>query len=493
VSWSATDLTELERRGISPAEASRQLELLRTPPPPARLARAATVGDGIERPSPERAEELIALGEAARRAGRLTKFVPASGAATRMFQSLVAVRERAPRTTADTLEALASGGDLEAAVALRFVDALPRLALARPLASRLGLSPAGLAERARRDELAPILDALLAPDGLDALRLPKALLPFHLRGDLAVTAFEEQLDEGLAYLASDDGRARFAFTVPPGARAIFEAALARWRQNRSGFEVEVAFSEQSPASDTLALDEDGEPARTAGGALLFRPSGHGALLGNLQATGADLALVKNIDNILPAARHGEIARARLLLVGRLVELERSAPRARPLRVCGMVPNAGEPGGGPFWVLHERHDARRGIGREAEQRSPEPERDSGPTVSRQIVESSQVALDDPAQAAIWRSSTHFNPVDLVCSLRDQRGDPFELSRFVDAGSSFVARKRDGGRELTVLERPGLWNGAMAGWETRFVELPAWTFAPVKSVLDLARPEHGVDVR
>ncbi len=473
MSFTAADLAQLARRGIAPEEAARQLALLRDPPVRARLVRAATVGDGIERIAPERARELVALGEAARRAGRLTKFVPASGAATRMFKALVAVRARDANATLGSLRARAAQGDADARDAAELVDALPRLALARPLAAELGLSLPTLFERARREPLAPLFDALLSPPGLDALRLPKALLPFHLRGERAITAFEEQLDEGLGYLIDAERRARFAFTVPAGSRARFDEAFERWRQRHPELTVELSLSEQSPATDTLALDERGEPARRVGiegNELLLRPAGHGALLGNLEGAGADLALVKNIDNILPADRHEEIARTQLLLVGRLVELESlgsGVSRRRPLRVCGVVPNAGEPGGGPFWVVGKLGAA-----------------------ALQIVESSQVALDDPGQAALWRGSTHFNPVDLACSLRDAEGGSFPLAAFVDPESSFVSRKNEGGRELTVLERPGLWNGAMAEWETHFVELSGWTFAPVKSVLDLARPEHAV---
>jgi hypothetical protein len=480
VSWSPEDRAELDRREIAPAEAERQLELLRHPPPPALLVRPATVGDGIERLTATRVATLLELGDSARRSGRLTKFVPASGAATRMFRALVAVRERLPGATLEALRARAGSGDADALDTAEFVAALPRLALARPLAARLGLTVAGLIESSRQAPLDSLFDRLLLPDGLDALGLPKALLPFHARGQGTVTAFEEHLDEGLGYVADRAGRARFAFTVPPGARAQFEERLAFWRERQPASPVDVDFSEQSPATDTLALDADGAPARTGDGRLLFRPSGHGALLPNLEATGGDLALVKNIDNILPAARHTEIARARLILVGRLVELELTSPRTRPLRVCGVVANRGEPGGGPFWVSRSVGGSVGGVKGDAEDE---------PTL--QIVESSQLASDDPAQAAIWRASTHFNPVDLAVSLRDSNGQRFPLARWVDPSSSFVTRKSEGGRELTVLERPGLWNGAMAGWKTVFVELPDWTFAPVKSVLDLARPEHAAE--
>jgi hypothetical protein len=472
---SADDLAQLREAGIGETEAARQLAQLRQPPLPARLLRAATPGDGVLRLDAVREAELRALGEAARNDGRLTKFVPASGAATRMFRALIAVRALRPGVTLAGLRELASGGDADARETVAFLDALPRLALARPLAEQLGLRAAtDLPARFAHAAIEPLLGALLDSEGLDAARLPKALLPFHASPDGARSAFVEQLVEGVGYLADRVGLARFHFTVPPGghepfARALEEAgALLRPRARLA-----VAFSEQSSSTDTLALDAAGRLARTANGALLLRPSGHGALLGNLERTGGDLVLVKNIDNVLPEARHAAIAHWKLVLAGALVEAQRApaedaAAAPRPIRVCGVVPAAGEPGGGPFWVRHP---------------------DGGATL--QIVEPSQVDLDDPAQREIWQSSTHFNPVDLACALRDDAGAAFSLSAFVDAGAAFVSTKFEGGRELRVLERPGLWNGSMAGWQTLFIEVPAETFAPVKTVLDLARPEHAAD--
>jgi len=384
-----------------------------------------------------------------------------------MFAALVAVRGRALAADREALEAAGRGGDADAADALAFARRLPELALARPLAGALGVGVEELARRAREGPLEPLLAALLDPEGLDAARRPKALLPFHLDSGRPVTAFEEQLREGLPYLVDRSARARFHFTVPPGEAAAFEAALDEARPRLGGATIETIFSEQARSTDTLALDEYGQPARTADGRLLLRPSGHGALLANLEATGGDLVVVKNIDNVLPHARHPEVGRWKLALAGLAAELAASAAgadRERPLRVAGVVANAGEPGGGPFWV-----EGARGA-------------------TPQIVESAQVARDDADQRAIFERATHFNPVDLVVALRDPEGRTHRLDRFVDPAASFVTTKVENGRRLTVLERPGLWNGAMAGWRTAFVEVPAWTFAPVKTVLDLARPEH-----
>lgn len=466
--FTAADLAQLAAAGIAEAEARRQLELLRHRPAPARLARPCRPGDGIERLSAARQAELYALGARARAAGRLLKFVPASGAATRMFRALAAVRARLPGDDLAALAARAEAGDADARDVARFVAQAARLALVDAWAERLGVAAAALRHRLAIEPLGPLLDSLLAPGGFEAAGAPKALLPFHRAAEGPRSAFVEQLAEGVAYLADGDGRARFHFTIAPGTLARFERELAAARRLLGATaRLDVAFSEQSSASDTLALDALGAPARDRDGRLLLRPAGHGALISNLEATGGDLVLIKNIDNVLPARWHAEIARWKTILTGRLVE--HAALRAhaeRPLRVAGVVANTGEPGGGPFWVADAEGEPR-----------------------AQIVESSQVDLADAEQAALWRAATHFNPVDLVCSLRDARGEPYRLADFVDPATAFVTRKSEGGRELTVLERPGLWNGAMARWETLFVEVPGWTFAPVKTVLDLARPEHA----
>jgi hypothetical protein len=445
---SAADREQLDAAGISIEEAERQLRLLAAPPPPRRLARPARLGDGIETLAPEREASLLARAAGARDAGRFSKFVPASGAATRMFRALH-IAEEAPATLA----------------------ALPATAAGREML-----------RRAEREGFAAVSEWLASPAGQAFMALPKALLPFHVDGDRPRTAFAEQLAEGGRYVSGRDSAARFHFTIPEGERRRFEAELEAARGGHLSFD--VRFSEQLPSTHALALDETGQPARAVSGRdqdsvaepggspLMLRPSGHGALLANLAqhaVEGGDVVFLKNIDNVLPAARHAEVARWKLLLAGRLLEIDESrADRARPLRVCGVVANTGEPGGGPFWV--ERPDG-------------------GATL--QIVESAEIDLADPGQRAIWHASTHFNPVDLVVALRDAHGVPHELTRFVDPAAAFVATKFEGGRKLRVYERPGLWNGAMAEWETHFVEVPAWTFAPVKTLLDLARPEHRVD--
>ncbi len=462
------DLDQLERRGIAPEEAQRQLELLREPPRPLRLARACTVGDGIHQLDDADGGRRLEAWREASEARRITKFVPASGAATRMFRELMEGEPEAVRRLFAERRSFSFGERLEAAI------------------RRTGRDT---------DRAADWAGALLDPAGLGYAALPKGLLSFHTYPDGSRTAFEEHLVEA-GGLAGTAGRAHF--TVSPEHMGAFRGALERSSDLAGSLEVD--FSTQRPATDTLAIDLQGRPFRTSAGELLLRPSGHGALLDNLQRLDGDLVTIKNIDNIQPEWRQAEVVSWKRHLIGEAVlrsrelttaatlpmseavprvaaALDLDAPRtgdlerwvhdrlSRPLRLCGMVRNEGEPGGGPFWVRH-----------------------ADGSESRQIVESSQIDHGDSDQAAIVAGSTHFNPVDLVCVLRRPDGTAFDLEAFVDPTTAFVSRKSHEGRALLGLERPGLWNGAMARWNTLFVEVPAATFAPVKTVFDLLRPEH-----
>lgn len=508
--FTGADLTAMAARGIDPAEAERHLALLGRPPAPAALARACTRGDGIERIAEERHRDLLALFDEAEKGGRLSKFVPASGAATRMFASLLRALEDEAAGFSEWA-ARAESGDRAAAEVVAFVERLEEL----PFAPELRAAAGEAAFADPRGRLRDLLGALLLPSGLGLAARPKGLVPFHVEEEGARTPFEEHLVEAALTVRDAAGRTAIHFTVPEEARADFEALLERHRpdlERRLHARFDVTFSVQARGTDTLAAGTDGRPFRTPDGGLLFRPGGHGSLLGNLAALGGDVVFVKNIDNVVPDARKGPTLLWKKLLAGRLVEVERrvkhlvalleaGAPTsadealsylretfgdataeaetlpeaergawaharlARPLRVCGVVRNQGEPGGGPFWV--RGRDGR---------------------LSRQIVESAEVDLADPAQRALWSSGTHFNPVDLVLSLRDGDGRPWDLSRYVDEEAVFVSRKSHAGADLLALERPGLWNGAMAFWNTLFVEVPIETFAPVKSFLDLLRPEH-----
>ncbi len=492
------DRTQLAELGISEADAARQLELFAQPPPPPVLDRPCTVGDGIDRLDAAAARAAEAAYQRAAAAGRLLKFVPASGAATRMFHALVAVRNAPGPLTRARVECDAAAGSGEAREALVFLDNLPRFAFTDALAACTG----------GRRELADVFAALLDPAGLGYAAAPKGLIAFHRYAGGSRTAFEEHLVEAAALTRAADGTARLHLTVSPEHESSFRDLLERVRERyerQGGARFEVGFSHQARATDTLAVDLDNRPLRDANGRLTLRPGGHGALIENLDALRADVVYIKNIDNIAAAHLHPPVLEAARLLVGHLLcvqadvfahlaALAKPAPADarliaaarefvartfgvnigsaaeltalldRPLRVCGMVRNTGEPGGGPFWV-----------------RGPEG------ACTKQIVESAQVGRDD-AQQAIFAAATHFNPVVMACAVRDWRGRPFDLRAFVDPTAVFITTKSKQGSALKALERPGLWNGGMARWNTVFIEVTDATFTPVKTVNDLLRPPH-----
>lgn len=506
LAFTDADLLQLHERGIAPEEAARQIRLLAAPPAYMPLDRPATPGDGIRRLRPAEISEALAAADAARQAGRCSRFIPASGAASRMFKELLAWRAHSSGATRAEIARRAADGDRDAATVRTLLDGLERFAFADALAARA-------AAPGESDAAGPLLDALLGDDGLAYASLPKGLLQFHRApGGGVRTAFVEQLEEAAATVRDAGGAARAHFTVSPEHAGGFAAALAAAAPAFAarGVRLDISFSTQKPSTDTLALDSDGQPFRDDAGRLLFRPAGHGALIDNLGELGGDLVQIKNIDNIVPDGRRAATLEWTAALTGLAALVQertgaaqhalRAAPGeaslgsaaaflrdafgltgpagtpaeraafveqalARPLRVCGMVANTGEPGGGPFWV-----------------------READGSVSLQIVESAQVDPRDPAAQAILRGATHFNPVFLVCALRDAAGRPYDLARFVDPNAVIVTEKSAGGRALRALERPGLWNGAMARWNTIFVEVPLAVFNPVKTVLDLLRPEH-----
>jgi len=515
--FSTADTAEVRNHGLSVEEALRQLRLLEKSRPHLQLDRPCTIGDGIRALSDAEIEAARAAHAQASDQGRLMKFVPASGAATRMFQALLAERGRGGTLSREESVQRRARGDANAVAVLTFMDAIDRLAFSDDLHAAMAANGNDLPGLLRLGDFGKILDALLSPEGLDASVLPKGLLPFHRYPEGNRTAFEEHLAEAAGTARDRHRTCRVHFTVSAEHEDRFRKLLAEVRdpiERRHDIRLEVGFSTQKPSTDTLAVDLEDRPFRTAQCTLLFRPGGHGALIENLSELAGDIIFVKNIDNVVPDWRRADTLKWKKILAGLLVIMQRnifdhlvrlqgrpepavveaalrfaredlglSVPARfdpsgveeqrqalietldRPVRVCGVVRNTGEPGGGPFWVR----------GRDG-------------SVSLQIVESAQV---DPAiheQQAIFSAATHFNPVDLVCGVRNQRGDQFDLRRFVDPEAVFIARKSMHGRDLKALERPGLWNGAMAHWTTVFVEVPGSTFTPVKTVLDLLRPEH-----
>jgi hypothetical protein len=514
--WRTEDLAQIADRGLTLDEVERQIRLLERPRHP-RLERACAAGDGIRVLSETEIDRLTTLQGEACAAGRFRKFVPASGAATRMFQSLLAALGSGQDLARSAIEQQALAGSTEARELLVFADGIRRFAFFDDLASVLLRDGLAIDSLIEKGDLGPILTYLLSEEGLDYAALPKGLLRFHRYASGSRTPFEEHLVEAAAYV-NDGQTARLHFTVSPQHREAFVRHLdsVRASYERSyATRFEVGFSLQKPSTDTVAVDLEDRPFRDPGGDLLFRPGGHGALIENLNDLGADLVYIKNIDNVVPDDRKAGTVRAKRALGGVLVETQQQIfhhlecltgaspssedlryaldfvrhdlcvepPEAiergdavslryflvrkleRPLRVCGMVRNTGETGGGPFWV-----------------------RGADGAGSLQIVETAEVDAASEEQRAILASASYFNPVDVACALRDRHGRCFDLRRHVDQDAVFVTQKSSGGRLLKALERPGLWNGGMADWNTVFVEVPGNSFDPVKTVNDLLRPEH-----
>jgi hypothetical protein len=513
-SFTDRDLKQIEEMGLTPEKVLSQIESLKKGFPYAKLNRPCTVGDGIHvlsRPDLSRYSEIYS--EAAL-AGRAMKFVPASGAASRMFKALLAVNALHERITD---QEISREKDSDHRAAQEFIRGLRRFAFYEDLQSAMARNHLGLEVLLERRKYKPILESLLTAKGLDLANVPKGLIKFHSYSGHSRTAFEEHLVEGAAYTQDRNGCVRIHFTVSPEheVSVLQHIQSARALYEKDGMTFLVEFSSQKPSTDTIAVDMDNRPFRDRDGALVFRPGGHGSLLENLCDLSGDIVFIKNIDNVLPDRLKEKTVTYKKALGGLLIALQKRIfsyvenlmsgdadrtllteiaefmkdrlfimipdrlerhPREkqihyllsrlnRPLRVCGMVKNQGEPGGGPFWV--EQPDG---------------------TCSLQIVESSQVDMGSFQQKKILGSSTHFNPVDLVCAVRDYRGQPFDLMRFVDPDTGFISLKSKDGKDLKALEHPGLWNGAMAGWTTIFLEVPLATFSPVKTLLDLLRNEH-----
>jgi hypothetical protein len=495
----------LAAKGIAESQIAEQLACFEKGFPYLKLEAAASIGRGILAPSEEERKQYLASWDAYKQSEKkIVKFVPASGAASRMFKNLfefLSADYQVPTT------------DFEK----KFFENIHHFAFFHDL-DVVCMDGAGKDVDAliADGEYKTVVGQLLEAYGLNYGQLPKGLLKFHRYVEGIRTPLEEHLVEGALYAAGATGKVNVHFTVSTEHRELFEhlvkEKVSTYAQ-KFGVEYHVSFSEQKPSTDTLAADMDNQPFRVDG-KLLFRPGGHGALIENLNDLDADVVFIKNIDNVVPDRLKDETVTYKKLIAGVLVKLQSRAfdylrlldsgqytheqleeiirfvqqdlccRRAdikqledaelviylrkklnRPMRVCGMVKNVGEPGGGPFLAYN-----------------PDG------TVSAQILESSQIDMNDPEKKAMFEKGTHFNPVDLVCAVRDYKGQKFDLTRYVDKATGFISHKSKNGRELKALELPGLWNGAMSDWNTVFVEVPLATFNPVKTVNDLLREQH-----
>ena len=501
----AEDKALLEKKGISEEKIAEQLACFEKGFPFLKLDGAASIEKGILAPAEEEMKAYLEAWDAYMQGEKnIVKFVPASGAASRMFKNMfefLGAEYDVPTTDFekkffDNVHKFAFFGDLNAACEKnngKGIDAL-------------------IAEGNYKAVVANLLEAA----GLNYGALPKGLLKFHSYEDGVRTPLEEHLVEGALYAAGKTGKVNVHFTVSTEHRELFKALVdekvAQYAA-KYGIEYIVSFSEQKPSTDTVAADMENKPFRD-NGKLLFRPGGHGALIENLNDLDADVIFIKNIDNVVPDRLKDETVAYKKLIAGVLVTLQKKAfeylelldggkytheqleeiikfvqndlccrkadikdledadlviylrkKLNRPMRICGMVKNVGEPGGGPFLAYN-----------------PDG------TVSLQVLESSQIDMNDPEKKAMFENGTHFNPVDLVCAVRDYKGNKFNLVNYVDKATGFISYKSKSGKELKALELPGLWNGAMSDWSTVFVEVPLGTFNPVKTVNDLLREQH-----
>jgi hypothetical protein len=482
---SEKDLAQLSKCGISPAEMNQQIDFFKSGFPWMNLEKSASIGNGIFQFSPDQLQEFMDRFDQQKSALSILKMVPASGAATRMFKSL--------------FEFLSTGEENKECT--KFFDELNHFAFYPELKELID----------EKDDSAEILKKLLGSAGMNYGQKPKGLLTFHSYPDGARTPLEEHFVEAAAY-ASNGQKARLHFTVSPEHRGGFDdlvkKLVPKW-EKKSGVSFEISFSEQKPATNTIAVNPDNSLFREADGSLLFRPAGHGALLENLNDLKADVIFIKNIDNVVPDALKQPTIEYKKALGGLLLwilegiehldkQLQENPSEttinealqematyvgfvpsadfaalpqtekvvkirevlARPTRVCGVVKNTGEPGGGPFWC-----------------------QDTTGNFTLQLVESAQIDMKNEGQKDKFQKASHFNPVDLVCATRG-----LNLLNYRDMKTGFITDKTKDGRELKAMELPGLWNGAMSDWNTLFVEVPLETFNPVKTVTDLVRPAH-----
>ncbi len=513
--FSIEDIQQIHAQGLTEESAQYQIERLRAGYSPVRLHRPCVIGDGILQIPAEAFNLYLGLHGLAARQGRLMKFVPASGAASRMFEQLSAILNRGDfLSDSDSYESLPEN---LRSFCQEFTDNVSHFPFYEMLNESIEMDGRSLRKLCNNREYRLIFEKILKPAGLGYERLPKGLIPFHHYSDHVRTPFEEHLVEAVDYCADEQGVAHVHFTLAEADLAMVQDYINRVksRYEKDSAHLDISYSIQQSATDALALDSEGVPFRNEDGSLFFRPGGHGALLRNLNELNGDVVFIKNIDNVAPAWFDSQTTLYKQLLCGILVDLQQRIfthlqalespnPDAcllddidnfiserlgrvwlrqgreltledkklflidalnKPLRVCGMVRNQGEPGGGPYWVEH-------------------PDR----SLSFQIVEKDQINQADPDQLRIFQEATHFNPVDLVCGLRNYRGEQFDLQRFSDPETGLTSNKSKQGRILKALEHPGLWNGGMAHWNTIFVEVPLRTFNPVKTVVDLLRPEH-----
>ncbi|MDG5800066.1 DUF4301 family protein [Marinilabiliaceae bacterium ANBcel2] len=501
------DIEQFNKKGIKQEEIEEQIARFKNGFPALTIARPATINDGIKPIDSKDSEKYATVYKTALNNGlKTSKFVPASGAATRMFKDLYTFL-----SNQESIKKLPVDSPI-----VKSIELLPRFAFFPYLSSILKKYNLNNVH-VRKSRANEIIEKIVYKEGLNYGNLPKGLIHFHLYKDDIRTAMEEHLTEASYYAVNSDNMVNIHFTVSPEHHQLFSQKLYEkgpTLENRFDTGLDVSFSYQKDRTDTIAVDPNNNPFRDEDGNILFRPGGHGALLENLNEQDAELIFIKNIDNVVPennlelTVKYKKALAGMLLIIKEKVfelieqlefmadknivnkaeefiskELFIKLPNSyfkstieekinylknflnRPIRVCGMVKNEGEPGGGPFII-----------------------KESNSLETLQILETSQIDINNPDQADKLKQATHFNPVDLVCYTHNYKGEKFDLTKFKDPETGFISEKSYNGKPLKAIELPGLWNGAMANWITLFAEVPIETFNPVKTVNDLLRPTH-----
>ena len=516
MNFSEKDIKQIEKKGLTIDGVKSQINLFKKGVPFINLDSAATIKNGILDLTDKEKQSYINFFERKRNTVSIVKFVPASGAATRMFKILFTFLKEYNSKK----ESINSYINRNKATELSmFLIGLEKLPFFEEVVHKVHEVVSNFNELSYDEKRVEFIKTILDEDRLNYVSSPKGLLPFHRYKEYVSTAFEEHLFEAALY-ASSNNDANLHFTISERHNHKFDEEFKYIEEDveeKTNNTFNISFTFQKHSTDTIAVTPKNEPFRDENGDLMFRPSGHGALLENLNEIETDVVFIKNIDNVVVNKYKDEVADYKKMLAGVLLEvqeelyshlnyLEKSnlkkenlfkiakflsnklnvfIPKEfeeystknqmdylkgklnRPIRVCGMVKNEGEPGGGPFWV-----------------------KDENKNLSLQIVESAQIDKKNKQQKEILKQATHFNPVDLVCGVKDYKGNGFDLNQFVDYKTAFITMKTKTGKDLKALERPGLWNGGMAHWNTIFVEVPLTTFNPVKTVNDLLKAPHQI---
>ncbi len=513
--FTENDLKQLDNLGITIEKVNEQLNNFVNGFPYVRLEKPARINDGLKLFDKSKVEEYETLFSDVSKNREVLKFVPASGAASRMFKTLFSFRDTYTGTEKDYT---AFQNDKSFDSVYKFVEDLKRFAFYNDLKEIMKKDKIDIENCIKDKDYVTIINYLLNEKGLNYGNLPKGLLKFHKYDNISRTSVEEHLVEGANYAKDSNGNVKIHFTISPEHKEKFIQHIDQVKniyETMFDAKYEVSFSIQKPSTDTIAVETDNTIFREKDGKILFRPGGHGALIENLNDLKGDIIFIKNIDNVVPDGLKRITHLYKKVIGGYLISLQQKNFKYlellendniednllieiidfatnelfidikevlsnlnnndkikllkkklnRPMRVCGMVKNEGEPGGGPFWIRNQANE-----------------------ISLQIIESSQINIKDPTQNTIFSASSHFNPVDLVCGVRNYKGEQFNLKDYVDPSTGFISNKSKDGRTLKAQELPGLWNGAMADWTSVFVEVPVTTFNPVKTVNDLLRVEH-----